>query len=188
MTPRVLIATNEPVLAKGLESVLIAGGLELTDICKDIFEVFDALQRRQPNVAILDMPVLPSSEIVRDLHRVAPQCRLVLWPRASLSQNPAKLLEAINMLAAFSEIDATPSALVHVACSAAERELVTLVGYGLTNEEIAWAMSADTATVQKLVQQVSDKLGAEDRYELAMYGLSTLNDAGKYLRAQEEGI
>jgi len=188
MIPRVLIATNEPVLAKGLEAVLIAGGLEVTDVCKDIFEVFESFQRRRPDVAILDMPVLPAPEIVRDLHRVAPKCRLVLWPRTNLSREPAKLVEAINMMAAFSEHDAEPSALVDISCNAAERELITLIGYGLSNEEIAWAMSADAGTVQKLVKRVSDKLGAEDRYELAMYGLSTLNDAGKYLRPQGEGI
>jgi len=188
MIPRVLIATTEPVLAKGLESVLTAGGLEVTDICKDVFEIFESFQRRRPDVAILDMPVLPAPEIVRDFHRLAPKCRLVLWPHANLSRDPAKLVEAINMLTTFTESNSEPAALVDLSCSAAERELITLIGYGLSNEEIAWAMSADAATVHQLVKKVSDKLGAEDRYELAMYGLSTLNDAARKARPQEEGI
>ena len=188
MKPRVLIATSEPVLAKGLQDVLTAGGLEVTDVCKDIFEVFDAVQSRRPDVAILDMPVLPAPEIVRDLNRAAPKCRLVLWPQLGRATEPARLVEAINLIAAFSENDAAPSELLEYACSAAERELVTLIGYGLSNDEIASAMRADVGAVKQLVKRVSDKLGAEDRYELAMYGLSTINDTGRSLRTWEEGI
>jgi DNA-binding NarL/FixJ family response regulator len=176
MNPRVLIATNEPVLAKGLEAVLTAGGLDVVDVCKDIFEVFGSLHRSPPDVAILDNPILPSPEIIQDLRRIAPRCKFVLWPRLTSGQQPKRLVEAIHTIAHFSEPEAPPSALVDFACSATERELIALVGYGLSNEEIASAIRVDASTVTKLVKNVSDKLGAEDRYELAMYGLSTLNN------------
>ena len=35
---RGLIATNEPILAKGLETILMAGGLEVAAVCHDVFE------------------------------------------------------------------------------------------------------------------------------------------------------
>ena len=50
-----------------MKGVVLAGGLEVTDVCKDIFEVFDSFQRRRPDVAILDMPVLPAPEILADV-------------------------------------------------------------------------------------------------------------------------
>jgi DNA-binding NarL/FixJ family response regulator len=173
---RVLIATNEPVLAKGLETVLMAGGLEIAAVCHDVFELFECLQGCRPDIAILDMPVLPAPEIIHDLHRLAPQCQLVLWPRLTLSDSLARVAEAIHMTANYSGPDLSASALVNLACSPGERELITLVGYGLNNEEIAATMGSDRSTVQKLLRSLSDRLGAEDRYELALYGLTTLKE------------
>ena len=74
---RVLIATNEPILAKGLETVLAAGGLEIAAVCHDVFELFECFQSCRPDIAVLDMPVLPAPEVIRDLHRLAPHCQLV---------------------------------------------------------------------------------------------------------------
>ncbi|MBZ5622523.1 MAG: hypothetical protein LAQ69_27885 [Acidobacteriia bacterium] len=172
---RVLIATNEPILAKGLEAVLTAGGLEIVAVCHDVFELCECLQHCRPDFAVLDMPVLPAPEVIQDLHRLAPQCQLVLWPRLTLSDSPDRVAEAIHMMANFSRADPSPSALVNLACSPSERELIALVGYGLRNEEIAATLGSDPSTVQNLLRSLSDRLGTEDRYELALYGLSTLN-------------
>ncbi len=172
---RVLIATNEPVLAKGLEAVLIAGGLEVVAVCHDVLEIFECLQCCRPHIAVLDIPVLPASDVVLDLHRLAPQCQFVTWPRLTLSDSPARLADAFNLMAQFSGPDSPPSTRVNLACSESEREIITLAGYGLNNEEIAEAMGSDRSTVQNLLNNLADRLGAEDRYELALYGLSTLN-------------
>lgn len=175
---RVLIATNEPILAKGLEAVLMAGGLEIAAVCNDVFELFDCLQRCRPDIAVLDMPVLSAPEVIHDLRWLAPRCRLVLWPRLALSDSPARLVDALTLMALFPEPEPSLSLLVNLAaCSEREREIITLVGYGLNNEEIAAALGSDRATVQKLLRNLSNRLGAEDRYELALYGLSTLNEA-----------
>jgi DNA-binding NarL/FixJ family response regulator len=173
---RVLIATNEPILAKGLETVLTAGGLEIAAVCHDVFELFECFEHCRPDIAVLDMPVLPAPEVILDLHRLAPQCQLVLWPRLTLSDAPALVAEAIHMMANFSGPDPSPCTLVNLACRESERELITLVGYGLNNQEIAAAMGSDRSTVQKLLRNLADRLGTEDRYELALYGLSTLNE------------
>lgn len=175
---RVLIATNEPILAKGLEAVLMAGGLEIAAVCNDVFELFDCLQRCRPDIAVLDMPVLSAPEVIHDLRWLAPRCRLVLWPRLALSDSPARLVDALTLMALFPEPEPSLSLLVNLAaCSEREREIITLVGYGLNNQEIAAALGSDRATVQKLLRNLSNRLGAEDRYELALYGLSTLNEA-----------
>jgi DNA-binding NarL/FixJ family response regulator len=177
---RVLIATNEPILAKGLATVLAAGGLEIVAVCHDVVELFESMQRCRPNIAVLDTPVVPAPEIIQDLHRLAPRCQLVMWPRLTMSDSPLRLAEAIHTMAKASGPDASPSALVNRACSPSERELITLVGYGLRDEEIAAALGSDQSTVQKLLRSLSDRLGAEDRYELALYGLSTLSEPDRY--------
>lgn len=173
---RVLIATNEPILAKGLETVLVAGGLEVAAVCHDVFELFECFQQCRPDIAVLDMPVLPAPEVIHDLHRLAPQCQLVLWPRLTLSDSPARLVDALSLMSQFSGPDPSPSTLVKLACSETERKLIALVGYGLNNGEIAGALGSDPSTVQKLLRSLADRLGTEDRYELALYGLSTLSE------------
>ena len=173
---RVLIATKEPILAKGLEAVLIAGGLEVVAVCHDIFEIFECLLRCRPDIAVLDKPVLPASDVILDLHRFVPQCQFVTWPRLTLADSPARLADAFNLIAQFSGPGSSPSTRVNLACSESERDFITLAGYGLNNQEIAEAMGSDRSTVQKLLSNLADRLGAEDRYELALYGLSTLNE------------
>jgi DNA-binding NarL/FixJ family response regulator len=177
---RVLIATNEPILAKGLETVLVAGGLEVAAVCHDVSELFECVQRCGPDIAVLDMPVLPAPEVIHDLHRLAPQCQLVLWPRLTSSDSPDRLVDALKLLAQFSGPDPSPSTLVNRTCSETERKLIALVGYGLSNGEIAAALGCDRSAVLKLLRSLSDRLGTEDRYELALYGLSTLSEPDRY--------
>ena len=173
---RVLIATKEPILAKGLETILTAGGMEIAAVCHDVFELFECIERCRPDIAVLDMPVLPAPEVIADLQRLAPRCQLVPWPHLTLSDSPTRLVDALNLMAQFSGPDPSPSTLVNLACSEGERELIALAGYGLNNKEIAAALGSDRSNVQKRLRNLADRLGAGDRYELALYGLSTLNE------------
>jgi DNA-binding NarL/FixJ family response regulator len=179
---RVLISADEPIRAKGLESVLKAGGLEIAAVCYDVFELFECLPRCHADIAVLDTPALPAPEVIHDLHRLAPQCRLVLWPRLTLPDSPARVVEAIHALANSPAPDSSPAALVNLACSPSEREFITLLGYGLSNEEIAAALGSDRSAVQKLLGNLSERLGTEDRCELALYALSMLNEPDRYER------
>jgi DNA-binding NarL/FixJ family response regulator len=122
---------------------------------------------------------LSAQQVISDLHRLAPRCRFLLWSRLTLSDSPTGLVDALILMAQFPAPDPAPSALVNLACSELERELITLIGYGLDNQEIAVAVGSDRLTVKRLVSNLSDRLGAGDRYELALYGLSTLNGAAQ---------
>ena len=176
---RVLIATNQPIKAKGLEAILIAGGVEIAAVCHDVFEVFECIDRCRPDIAVLDTPILLAREVIQDLRRVAPQCLVVRWPELRLSDSPTCVVDAILMMANFVNPEVSPSELVNLACNAFERKVVVLAGYGLNTGEIATAMGTDRYTVQKLLKSVADRLGTEDRYELALYGLSTLNESDR---------
>jgi ATP/maltotriose-dependent transcriptional regulator MalT len=97
---------------------------------------------------------MPGPEVIHDLHRLAPQCQLVLWPRLTLADSPARLAEALNLMAQFSGPEPSPSTLVNLTCTETERKLITLVGYGLNNQEIASALGSDQSTVQKLLRSL----------------------------------
>ena len=173
---RVLIATDETVLAKGLEAILTEGGIQVVAICRDVLELFEALPALKPDVAILDCKILPTPDVLRELIRVAPRCQWIEWPKLNLRERPERLVESIQMMASFSGPEPSPQALVGMVCEPGERELMELVGYGLDNQEIASVMCANKSEVQKQIRSLSNRLGAEDRYELVLYGLSTLKE------------
>jgi len=193
MKERVLIATNEPMLARGLEATLKAGGLEVCAVCQDVFELFDRFLSSQPAIAILDLPVLPGPEVIAELRSLAPNCQIVLWPRPIARRgvdeairhgargvlppetSPKRLAETLTMLLNFPDPLRGPADVVKGACSPLEQQYLAMVGHGLDNQEIAAAMGSDESTIHKLQQTVSDRLGVEGRYELALLGLSTLN-------------
>ena len=173
---RVLIATDQTVLAAGMKAVLTGGGVDVVAVCKDILELFEALPVSKPDVAILDAKILPTQDVLRELYRLAPKCQWIGWPKLSPSESPERLVQVVHMMANFSGPEPSPEAMVRLICEPSERELMELVGYGLDNQEIAAVMCSDKAEVQKQLSSLSHRLGAEDRYELVLYGLSTLNE------------
>lgn len=205
MNKRVLIATNEPMLAKGVEATLLAGGIEVCATCTDVLELFDCFVRSRPDVVILDLPVLPEPEIIRELRRFAPQCQLVIWPRPVVRRGmeeairygaralplsaaaPDHLAEVLTLLLNFPEPERGPADLVSAECSGLERECIAMAGHGLTNQEIAAAMDSDESTIQELLKTVSNRLGIEDRYELALYGLSALALSNSHIQGEHHG-
>ena len=191
----VLIATNEPVLARGFEAVLKGNGLEVADICFDVVQLFDSVHRCHPEIAILDIEASHLNDVVVELRKAAPKCQLLIWPRQiSMEQaqevvrlgargvlpiniKPAELVETLDMLAHFPGPVPTPGTVVQHVCSPYERKLIALVGCGMKNVEIAAVMRADEGAVDNVVKTVSRRLGVRDRYELALYGLSMASEA-----------
>ncbi len=190
----ILLATNEPVLAKGLEIFLVAAGLQISDVCTDIAELVHAFRSNPPDIAILDFPFLLDLDVIGDLRKLARKCQIVMWSRQLSKEQadeairlganailpaflpPARLIEALQLLAAFPEAE-LPATLVNRVCNSTERQFLALVACGLKNQEIAAVMRFEQSSVESLMRSVSSRLGAADRYELALYGLSTVREA-----------
>jgi DNA-binding NarL/FixJ family response regulator len=192
---KVLLATSEPVLGKGLETILHDAGFLVTDVCSDIVQVFDCFQRNRPDIAILDVPLSSRLAVIGELRRLAPKSQLLVWSR-QISKEEAKeairlgatgvvpgcaslgqLVEALQLLGSFPQPDLTPAEIVKRVCNPTERQLIALVGHGMKNEEIAAVMRFDESSVEKLLKGVSRRIGAVDRYELALYGLSAARES-----------
>jgi len=189
----VLIATNEPVLARGFEAILT--GVHVAEICTDLIHLMDSLRRHRPDVAILDVAVGPLSAAMVELRKQAPRCQFLIWPRQippeqvaelkrcgargtlSADVTPRDLIAIVGMLAAFPTHEPATASLVKQVCNPVERRVISLIGCGMKNHEIAAIMSSDVETVDQQVKILSQRFGVHDRYELALYGLSLTGDA-----------
>ncbi len=58
-----------------------------------------------------------------------------------------------------------------------EGELVTLLAQGLKNKEIATSLNISEGTVKVYLSKLFQKVGAKDRFELALFGLKNLTSA-----------
>src|SRR5262249_53958243 len=153
--------------ARGFEAILTSGGMEVVDICTDLGRITDSFARRQPEVAILDMAVAPLHSVLIELRRLSPTCQLLVWPR-QISEREAKelvrfgargllpndvtpelLIATIRMLDSFPQQDGTPSGLVKQVCNVRERQILSLVGRGMKNDEIATLVRVDARTVDE---------------------------------------
>jgi DNA-binding NarL/FixJ family response regulator len=96
---RIVIAEDSALLREGLARILAEGGFEVAGQCADADELKDAVRRRRPDVAVVDVRMPPShtdegARAARELREAYPEMGVLL-----LSQ----VVEAAHALALFSE-------------------------------------------------------------------------------------
>ena len=96
---RVVIAEDSALLREGLARILAEGGFEVAGQCSNAEELLDAVRRRRPEVAVVDIRMPPThtdegARAARELRDTYPNMGVLL-----LSQ----VIEASHALALFSE-------------------------------------------------------------------------------------
>jgi len=201
---RVLLYTDEPVVARGFTSILSSvAGFETVSICQNLWELAEkSLETGKPDVLLIDLTPEVTFGILTQLQRQLPECRIVLWVRTIstelayqamelgvrgvLRKNlPAELL--IKCLTKVSEgelwfdksLTASFLSAKMIALTKREGQLVALLSQGLKNKEIATTLSISEGTVKVYLSRLFQKVGVKDRFELALYGLRNLQNMNR---------
>jgi two-component system nitrate/nitrite response regulator NarP len=198
---RILVFTNQPIVAAGFRQLLAASGLQLAAVCGHSEQLRDYFNATQPEMAVLDVAPLPQFEVVLDLRRGYPQCKMVLWAEKlflelaframecgvhgilSSTLAPDLLVTSLHKIARgelefhFPAAGARPLGFKRMALSRRERELLALVCQGLKNKEIATMMAITEGSVKVYLNRLFKRLGVKDRFELALYGLEEHNQS-----------
>jgi DNA-binding NarL/FixJ family response regulator len=160
--------------------------------------VISAAGKHQPHAIVCS--ILDSAlTIVQELRRVAPESAIILWNR----EFPTELAhQAVDMgVRGFLSTTATPETVREclrisaggqmwmerslstsllnvrpVSLSRRQRQLMELLVQGLKNKEIAAALCISEGTVKAYLTTLFDKIGAKDRFELALFGLKNLRN------------
>jgi len=196
MKIRVLIVDDHAVVRQGL-AALIATQPRL-EVCGEAGSGEEAVplcHRLQPDVVLLDMimPKMNGVAATSALKAAAPGCRVLLltsYTEGDLVQ-PALAAGADGYLLKTASADGVVQAILAVAegqqvldavavealrspatqLSLREQEVLHLIAQGLSNAEIADRLSITVRTVKAHVSSLLQKLGLEDRTQLAIHAL-----------------
>jgi DNA-binding NarL/FixJ family response regulator len=197
---RVLLFTDEPVLARGFTSVLSSvPGFDSVSVCQSTAELAVTIQTSKPDVLLIDLTPDVTFGILTQLQGSLPNCRIVLWVRAISTELAYQAMELgvrgvlrktlppellIKCLGKVAEgelwFDKTLTASFlsakMIALTKRESQLVSLLSQGLKNKEIATTLSISEGTVKVYLSRLFQKVGVKDRFELALYGLRNLQN------------
>jgi two-component system, NarL family, nitrate/nitrite response regulator NarL len=197
----VMPITDEPVVAEGFRRLIEGSGyLLLNPLSFDTQNLSERLLEARPHVVLLNWnPDLSLTAVARVCGN-PPPCPIIL-----VARNPSPELVYQAQEAGFSgmldsrcsreEILSTlercerddfafdypegmelhPARAVHL--SPREGQLVRLLTQGLKNKEIATCLGITEGTVKFYLSHLFKKVGAKDRFELALFGLKNMAGA-----------
>jgi DNA-binding NarL/FixJ family response regulator len=195
---RVLLADDHPMIAAALEVLLRGSDYELVGRARSGADTLSQVQRLKPHLLLLDvnMPDGGGLDVLRQLRatRRSPAVILLtagmddtqiltadkLGPEGMVlkTSDPALLLECMEQVRKGErwvdpEIEERTRQVKERASRAPsltprERELIVLVRQGLRNRDIAAQLGVTEGTVKVYLHAIFDKLGVDNRTELAM--------------------
>jgi len=196
----VLAFADEPVLQIGLQAVL-AGlpGFRLGGFYASVSQLAGASRQFQPELILYSLSLDPELAQLSAVRRAAPDAAIILWSREfstelahqaldlgiqgflSTTAGAETILECLRF-AGTGEMwmeRSLANSLLHsrpVALSRRQTQLLGLLVQGLKNREIAAEMGISEGTVKAYLTTLFEKVGARDRFELALYGLKNLRN------------
>jgi len=194
----VLVSTDEPMVEIGVKALLGSDPeFNLLEVCRSQPELLKAVQRHRPDVVVCGLSRETELGGIRELQTAAPAARIVLWAREvstelahqavelgvrgflSTTASPAHFRECLQIAARgelWMESSLTMNLLNNrpISLSKRQSELVALLVQGLKNKEIAHALGISEGTVKAYLTTLYEKVGARDRFELALFGLKNL--------------
>ena len=196
----VLAFTDEPALEIGLQYVLAEQpGFGFAGVCAAAEQFAGAAQRHQTHVILYSVSLDRDLAQLSSVRRAAPESAIVLWARdfsselahqamemgvrgfLSTTAPPASIVECLRFTAT-GEMwmeRSLANTLLHwrpVGLSRRQTQLLGLLVQGLKNREIAAELGIAEGTVKAYLTTLFEKVGARDRFELALYGLKNLRN------------
>src|ERR1051325_6142796 len=199
MVTRILLYSDEPILAKGLESVLRqVEGFDLLPTCNTVAGVVEQMMHGGPDLVLMDLTPEITFAVLSEMKHAMLSCRIVLWVntistelafqamglgvrgilRKTLPTDlQVKCLQKVQAGELWFEKALTDSFLCarRVALTQREGQLVSLLSQGLKNKEIATTLMISEGTVKVCLSRLCQKVGVKDRFELALFGLKNLS-------------
>jgi two-component system, NarL family, nitrate/nitrite response regulator NarL len=195
---RLFLYTDEPILACGMEKVLLPStGFQLAAVCHKTSSLVEEARLHQPDLLLLDLAPDLTFGVLLEIQRQLSGTRIVLWVRSISTElayqsiehgvrgilrkthPPDVLIKCLQMVADgglwFEEtLKASFTSMRTISLTRRESQLVSLLSQGLKNKEIAATLFISEGTVKVYLSRLFQKLGVKDRFELALFGLKNM--------------
>ena len=209
---RLVVFTDEPVLASGLKAILASRSeFALVAICPQASRIVETAAASKPAILLIDLTPEVSFELLIELRDRFPETRIVLWVHSIRAEAAYQAMEhgirgilrrtlpsetaitCMRIVAAgglwFDEaLETALRTVTTVRLTRRESHLVHLLTTGLKNKEIATALFLSEGTVKVYLSRLYRKLEVKDRFELALYGLKNMADTEKATEAGQPQV
>lgn len=194
---RIFLADDHPMIQSALDALLRGGGHEIVGFATSGAEALDRIAESAAEVLVLDvqMPGGSGIHVLSELRRRGDKRPVVLLTAAIADEtlrsalasdvngiilktsDPSLLIEAIETVTkgeswidelVRERVSALSTSGRQRALTQRERELIRLVREGLKNREIAERLNTTEGTIKAYLHAIFDKVGVENRTELAM--------------------
>lgn len=191
----ILVYSDEGVLATGAASLLSSAGNFDVTVEPELSNLIPHAERLVPDLILLGINPAMTLAFFSRLRQAVPHARIVLWDRQFSEELAEQALEmggiwflqrgssSQEFLAGISGIasghepvaQSAPEGSTKVSLTPREAQLVMLLVQGLRNKEIGACLGITEGTVRIYLTKLFIKVGARDRFELAVFGLRNLN-------------
>jgi DNA-binding NarL/FixJ family response regulator len=195
---RVLLYSDEPMLAEGLKTVLGENqDFDLLPTSTSLPSVMAQLEQDAPDLVLMDLTTEITFAVLSSMKAAMSRSKIVLWVNAISTELAyqamglgvrgilrktlpldlqVKCLRKVQLGELWFEKGLTDSFLGarRVALTQREGQLVSLLSQGLKNKEIAATLTISEGTVKVYLSRLFQKVGVKDRFELALFGLKNL--------------
>jgi DNA-binding NarL/FixJ family response regulator len=195
---RVALYSEQPILRAGLEAVMAGkGDVSLSAVFTDLDSLIEHVRTSRPSVILLEMTAAVTFANLSRLKSIAGDAPIVLWVDVASAEyvSQALALGVRGILRKSQLIELQIKCLRNVAAgdlwveqglcdqpltpnrvslTRRERQLLGLLAQGLKNKEIAYALTLSEGTVRVYLSRLLQKVGANDRLELALFALKNV--------------
>ncbi len=193
---KVLLFSDEPQLVAGAAGLLsTTGEFDVVVAPPDLAELLPAVRRNLPDLIVIDVTPVTTLNLLSLLHEATPAAHLVLWARSFSAEVRARrqelgiagflnrtlsnpeFIDSLRRIAngeAMAHAEA-PGYSTNVRLTPRESQLLSVLAQGLKNKEIASCLSITENTVRIYLSRLYQKVGARDRYELALFAWKNAN-------------
>ena len=194
----VVLYSDQPLLAKGLAAALDpASGFRLEGVLNSLPETIEYVEKHPADILLLDFTAELTLPALQNFKHSDAHPKVVLWTYSISKELAFQAMElgVRGILRKSIPVERHLTALrsIHdgelwferellqsfftskrVVLTRREGQLVSLLAQGLKNKEIAASLLITEGTVKVYLSRLFKKLGVNDRFELALYGLKNL--------------
>jgi DNA-binding NarL/FixJ family response regulator len=191
----VLVLAEVPIVEAGLRQIFgEQPEFTIVHVCRSQADALQAAQRLRPKVVLCNVAPDAPLNLIYEICGAAPESAVVLfarWIPASLAQQALhmgvraivsttvdldRLLECLRAVAAGQtwvegSLAAEIVSMRRVSLTPRQKDVLDLLVRGFKNKEIAFELGLSVGTVKAYLTALFEKVGAKDRFELALFGL-----------------